>query len=183
MSIVNDKRKLGREEPEEQEQNQAPEENGAETAAEAETNPAEEIAALKDTNLRLHAEFDNYRKRSERELASFRKYANQSLVKELLPQIDNLERALESTEDTADPLIEGLKMTLKGIEDALAKFGVSRVESVGQPFDPNVHEAITAQISAEVDDNTVLAEHQSGYMLHDRLIRPAMVVVSKKPAE
>ncbi len=161
------------------------EENGAEAeTAEAEAVDLEEkIAALEDQNLRLRAELDNYRKRTEREMASFRKYANESLIKELLPQIDNLERALDHGRETNpdDPLLEGVELILKGLVDALAKFGVSRVEAVGQAFDPNLHEAIMQQEDAEAEDNTVLAEHQKGYLLHDRLLRPAMVVVSKRP--
>lgn len=187
MSVVNDKRRLGREDEngpvKDRDVDPGPE-VVEETPGQAEAelvDPAEELAALKDQNLRLHAEFDNYRKRSEREATSFRKYAQENLIRELLPQIDNLERALAAAEGQ-DSLIDGLKMTLKGIHDVLARFGVSRVAAVGEPFDPNVHEAIAAQENSEVDDNTVLVEHQSGYMLHDRLIRPAMVVISKRPA-
>lgn len=158
-----------------------------EAAPEAEVEPngsedsAAEVAELKDQLLRLHAEQDNFRKRTAREQASFRKYANEGLIKDLLPQIDNLERALEHGRESTpdDPLLQGLEMTLKGLLDALEKHGVAVVESVGQQFDPNLHEAMMQQDDPEAEQNTVLAEHQRGYLLHDRLLRPAMVVVSK----
>lgn len=149
-----------------------------------EPDPQTVIAALNDQVLRLHAELDNYRKRTEREMAGFRKYAQEALVRELLPHLDNLERALEHgrQENPDDPLLAGVELTLKGLVDSLAKFGVSVVEAVDQSFDPSLHEAIMQQVDADKEENTVLAVTQKGYMLHDRLVRPAMVIVSKRPA-
>ncbi len=164
----------------------AADDSSAKEAAEPkEPDPQAVIASLEDQVLRLHAEFDNYRKRTEREVAGFRKYAQESLIKELLPHVDNLERALEHgrQNDPDDPLLEGVELTLKGIMDALGRFGVSRVEAMGKPFDPGLHEAVMQQLDADKEENTILAETQTGYLLHDRLLRPAMVVVSKRPGE
>lgn len=135
--------------------------------------------------LRLHAELENFKKRTEREMAAFRKYAQENLIKAILPQIDNLERALEhgAKENPEDPLVTGVEMTLKGLKDALEKFGLSRIDACGNPFDPSLHEAVMQQEDAEAEDNTVLMETQAGYTLNDRLLRPAMVIVSKRPAD
>jgi len=163
----------------------APVETEAELEAQAEEklDPQEVIARLKDQILRLHAEFDNYRKRTEREMASFRKYAQENLIKDLLPQVDNLERALQHSREAGpdEALVSGLEMTLKGLMDTLAKLGLSRVEAEGQPFDPDLHEAVMCQEDLDHEENTVLQQTQTGYLLHDRLIRPAMVIVSQRP--
>ncbi|MBW2619363.1 MAG: nucleotide exchange factor GrpE [Deltaproteobacteria bacterium] len=163
----------------------APAETEAEIEAQAEEklDPQEIIARLKDQILRLHAEFDNYRKRTEREMASFRKYAQESLIKDLLPQIDSLELALKHSREAGpdEALVSGLEMTLKGLMDTLTKLGLSRVEAEGQPFDPGLHEAVMCQEDPDHEENTVLQQTQTGYLLHDRLIRPAMVIVSQRP--
>ena len=184
---VTDKRTLGRDPaPEEAEREEtageAPEGAAPEALAE---DPEKTIAQQKDQILRLHAEFENYRKRSERETASFKRYANEGLIKAILPHLDNLDRALEHcrVDSPDDPLVTGVELTLKGLMDALAQFGVSRIEALGKPFDPAVHEAVMKQENADSDDNTVLAETQAGYLLHDRLLRPAMVIVSARPQE
>ncbi len=132
--------------------------------------------------LRLYAEFENYKKRSAREVSDFKKFANENLIKELLPVLDNMERALESSEegdDAKESIIKGVKMTYEGILKILEKANVKPVESMGKPFDPAFHEAI-GQEETDGDENMVVREFQKGYMLHDRLIRPAMVIVSKK---
>lgn len=154
-----------------------------EVKAEEEADPQEIIASLKDQTLRLRAELENYRKRIEREMTSFRKYAQEGLIKELLPQIDNLERAIKHSRESGpdQALVSGLEMTHKGLMDTLAKFGLSRVEAEGQPFDPDLHEAVMRQEDLDHQENTVLQETQTGYLLHDRLIRPAMVIVSQRP--
>ena len=139
-----------------------------------------------DRLLRVSAEFDNYKKRTSREMKSFRKYANENLVADLLPVVDNLERAIESTEgqsETESGILEGVKMTRREILKVLEKYGVSPIESVGQPFNPEYHEAVAQEPSADHSENTVLREFHKGYLLHDRLVRPAMVVVSKAPDE
>lgn len=137
--------------------------------------------------LRLYADFENYKKRSAREIQDFRKFANESLIKELLPVVDNLERAIDSSnsagEEADKSITQGVDMTLKEILKILEKFQAKPVEAMGKPFDPNFHEAIGQEESEEYEDNIVVKEFQKGYLLHDRLIRPSMVMVSKhKPA-
>jgi molecular chaperone GrpE len=138
-----------------------------------------------DRLLRVMAEFENYKKRMEREMNDYRKFANESLVKEILPIIDSLEKALEVSDDQNEKslggLKEGVEMTLKGLLTSLEKFGVVPIESLEQPFDPNFHQAVMQEESKEHSDNTVVQELQKGYLIGDRLLRPAMVVVSKKP--
>ena len=138
-----------------------------------------------DRFLRVTAEFENYKKRAEREMNDFRKFANGSLVKEILPVVDNLERALEAecdqNEDAVKGLREGIEMTLKGLLDALEKFGVVAMDTLKKPFDPNFHQAVSQEETDRQPDNTVSREFQKGYILNERLLRPAMVVVSKKP--
>ncbi|GBC63394.1 nucleotide exchange factor GrpE [Desulfonema ishimotonii] len=141
-----------------------------------------ESEASQERFVRLYAEFDNYKKRSARELQDFRKFANESLIRELLPVIDNLERAIQSSdgsEAAANCIVEGVDMTRKGILEVFEKYHVTPVESLGTPFDPSFHEAVGQEESEEHPDNIVVREFQKGYLLHDRLIRPAMVIVSK----
>jgi molecular chaperone GrpE len=141
----------------------------------------EEIAQIQDRMLRLAAEMENTRKRLEREKADGIAFANECLIRELLPVIDNLERAVShgAGEDDASTLIEGVRMTLKGFLDALAKFGCSPFESVGCPFDPKVHEAVAQQDAPGQPPGVVILELHKGYMLHERLLRPALVIVSR----
>lgn len=148
-----------------------------ERLAAAETALAEE----KDRFVRLYAEFENYKKRSAREIQDYRKYANETLIRELLPIIDNLERAIHSSDAAAGDancILQGVDMTLREILRVLEKFHVQPIQSVGEPFDPNYHEAVGKEPSAEYGEGKVLREYQRGYLLHDRLVRPAMVVVS-----
>ena len=136
-----------------------------------------------DRYLRVYAEFENYRKRTARENEEFRKFANESLIKELLGVVDNLERAVESSATQPDNearIIEGVQMTLKEILSILEKFQVTPIEAVGKPFDPRYHQAFQQEENDEYPENTVVKEFQKGYLLHDRLLRPSMVVVSKK---
>jgi molecular chaperone GrpE len=139
-----------------------------------------------DRLLRVTAEFENYKKRAERDINDFRKFANESFIKETLPIVDNLERALEipkgDSEATPESMREGVEMTLKGLLSCLKKYGVVPVESLGKQFDPHFHQAVMQEESETRPDNTVSQELQKGYMMQDRLLRPAMVVVSKKPA-
>jgi len=135
-----------------------------------------------DRFLRVSAEFDNYKKRSAREMIDFRKYANESLISEMLTVVDNIERAIStsSSDDQANScIIEGVSLTLKEILRVFDNFGVKPIESLCKTFDPNFHQAVMQEESEEHPDNTVIAELQKGYMIHDRLLRPSMVVVSK----
>ena len=136
-----------------------------------------------DKYLRVFAEFDNYKKRSTREMNDFRKYANEALLRDMLTVVDNLERAIDSSNDHAEnnsSIVEGIRLTLGGILDLIEKCQVTPIESVGKPFDPQFHQAFQQEESEDHPSNTVIKEFQKGYLLHDRLLRPSMVVVSKK---
>ena len=135
-----------------------------------------------DRLLRVSAEFDNYKKRTAKELAEFRKFSNESLIKELLPVVDNLERAVSHAAGESDSIgsfVEGVEMTLKELHKVFARHQVMPIEAIGQPFDPCFHQAVMQLETSEHPANTVVQELQKGYTIHDRLLRPAMVVVSK----
>ena len=135
-----------------------------------------------DRFLRISAEFDNYKKRSSREMVEYRKFANQSLIKEMLSVIDNLELAMNSTNGHKaidKDLVQGLEMTYKEILKVFEKFNVKPIDACGQPFDPTFHEAVMQEETNDSPKNTVVNELQRGYMIHDRLLRPSMVVVAK----
>ena len=136
---------------------------------------------IQDKMLRLAAEFENYRKRMIRERETSFKYAEEGLLKELLPSIDNLERALahQNGADEPNAMREGVDLTLKALLAATAKFGLAAIDSVGLPFDPNLHEALAMEASAEAPPQTVLREFEKGYFYKDRLLRAAKVVVAK----
>jgi molecular chaperone GrpE len=140
-----------------------------------------ELSEAQEQVLRTAADAENFKKRLQREKEEQTRYANESFMRELLTVIDNLERALEhsGTEASQGGLVEGLTLTLKGFLDTLARFGCTQVEAIGKPFDPNFHEAVSQEESADHEPNTVLQELQKGYMLKERLLRPAMVLVSK----
>lgn len=140
-----------------------------------------EIQSLKEKILRQAADMENTRKRLERDRAEAIAYANESLIRELLAVVDNLERAIQHAEQDTDnqTLLEGVKMTHKHFLDTLARFGCRPFESRGKDFDPCFHEAILQQESEEYPSNTVIQEFQKGYTLHERLLRPALVAVSK----
>jgi molecular chaperone GrpE len=137
-----------------------------------------------DRLLRLSAEFDNYKKRTSREMREMVKYANEKFVIELLTVVDNLERAIESAPEGSEdePLLQGVQLTLSEVLKMLERQDVKPVESLGAPFDPNFHQAMMQQEAEDQPPNTVIQEMQKGYTMHDRLIRPAMVVVSKAKA-
>ncbi|MBW2603593.1 MAG: nucleotide exchange factor GrpE [Deltaproteobacteria bacterium] len=137
-----------------------------------------------DRLLRASAEFENYKKRAAREMNDFRKFANESFVKAMLPVIDNLDRAIESSNNekpAENSMLEGVNMTLKEILKVLEQFGVKRFDSIGDTFDPCIHQAVMQEETEGHAENSVVKELQKGYMIHDRLLRPAMVIVSKKP--
>ena len=143
---------------------------------------AEEAKDNYDRFLRVSAEFDNYKKRSARELEDFRKYANQSLLKEMLSVVDNLELAIHSADENQtheSSLKEGLDLTRREMLRVFEKFQVTPIESKGKAFDPTYHEAVMQEETDEFPENTVVTEMQKGYLIHDRLLRPAMVVVAK----
>ena len=145
----------------------------------------EQIASEKDRILRLSAEFENYKKRKQRELDNFKKFANETIFKQLLTVVDNLERAIDSTKENLDKegLLKGVELTHREIIKLFETFSVKTVDAENQIFDPNFHQAVTQEETSEVPDNTVTKVLQKGYLLHDRLIRPAMVIVSKNKEE
>jgi molecular chaperone GrpE len=131
--------------------------------------------------LRVAADFDNYKKRAAREREEWTKFANEDLIKAILPFIDNLERAVNHAEKVEDTgvLIEGVQLTIQQLLQDLSKFGLSSFESRGKPFDPAVHEAILVVPTDQHEPNQVVEEFQKGYLFNDRLLRPATVSVSK----
>ncbi len=169
-----------------------PEETSADAqdaAIKPELDPMAQLSAerdeLKDRLLRMAAETENFKKRTEREKADFLKRATERVLKDLLPVMDNLERALEHAveEGSAETgMIKGLELTSQELWKVLERHGVERIEALGEPFDPEFHEAMMQQEDPDVDDNTVISVLQKGFLLHGRLLRPAMVIVSKRPA-
>ncbi len=142
-----------------------------------------EVKEHYDRLLRVAADFDNYKKRAAREKEEWTKFANEDLIKATLPFMDNLERAINHAEKVEDAgvLIEGVRLTIQQLLQALNKFGLSSFESVGKPFDPAMHEAILLVPTDQNEPNQVVEEFQKGYLLNDRLLRPATVSVSKPP--
>lgn len=140
----------------------------------------EEKAEVYDRMLRIQAEFENFKRRSEKEKLTERKYKSQDLANELLPALDNFERALqaEETEDAAS-ILKGVEMVYKQIKEAFKSQKIEEIETVGKPFDPNVHHAVMQEETEGVDSNIVVEELQKGYILNDRVIRAAMVKVNK----
>lgn len=143
-----------------------------------------EAARYKDQLLRLAADFDNFRKRSRREILDAERMAREDLLRELLPVFDNLERASAHVNAATDvqSMADGIQMVVNQFTDTLGRLGVERVVTVGTAFDPNVHEAIQHMETAEHPPGSIAAEVQGGYKFGDRLIRPAMVVVAKAPS-
>lgn len=142
----------------------------------------EDLLAARDAALRAQADAQNVKRRAEQDIEKARKYALERFASELLPVVDNLERALEAAsgdDEAIKPIAEGVELTLKSFIDVLGKNKVDVVDPQGEPFDPNLHQAITMVDNKEVEPNTVTAVMQKGYSLNGRLIRPAMVMVSK----
>ncbi len=136
-----------------------------------------------DRLLRVAADFDNYKKRASREKDDWTKFANEDLIKSILPFIDNLERAVNHAEKVVDTgvLIEGIKLTIQQLLQTLNRFGLKPFDSLGKPFDPEFHEAMVVVETDQHEPNMILEEFQRGYLLNDRLLRPATVSVSKLP--
>ena len=149
--------------------------------AEPETeSPPSAEDVLKDRLLRLQADFDNYRKRIDREKKDWALYANEKLLKDLLPALDNFDLGLANGEKAGAPqaLLDGLHLVRKQLESALANSGVMPIDAAGQPFDPNLHEAITHMPSPDVPEGSVIAQTRRGWKMGDKLLRAAQVVVS-----
>jgi molecular chaperone GrpE len=136
-----------------------------------------------DLAQRVRADFENYQKRMQRDLAVERRFAQSPLAADLLPALDNLERATVAAEQAGEkgPLVQGVAMVHSQLLDILRRHGVTRMEARGQPFDPNLHQAVMQQPSKEYPPMTVVDVMEQGYLLHDRVLRPARVAVSKVP--
>ena len=144
----------------------------------------EEIASLKEQVLRAHADAQNTRRRAEQDVEKARKFALEKFVADLLPVADNLERAIaagDAENETQKAVLEGVALTLKSLQDALKKYKVEVVDPAGEPFDPQLHQAMTMVSNPDMEPNTVMDVFQKGYTLNGRLVRPAMVVVSSAP--
>lgn len=170
----------------------AEQENTAEAPAEAAAELEAQLAAAReetsknwDLYLRSQAELENYRKRVQRDRQDLLKFGNENILRELLPVIDNLDRAVAHAREAGDQdqqgLLEGVEMTLGQFHKVLDKFHVTPINALGEPFDPARHEAMGQFQTSDYPPNTVAQELQKGYLLHDRLLRPAMVMIASAP--
>ena len=169
------------EEPEIIEASESP--DTAEVAAPEEEKSVEEPAEpqseeVKAQLIRMAADFENFKKRARKEKEDLRKFGNEHLVRDILPVLDNLERALAHVDSDANPLVEGIKMVSKQFLQVMENYGVRPIDSTGKPFDPAIHDAMTQQPTADAAPGTVLQEFERGYTIHERLLRPARVIVA-----
>lgn len=156
-----------------------PVEPASEGLAEGEVSAAEEIGRLRDALLRTRAEMDNLQKRTDRELDKARRFINEALMKDLVPVLDTLDQALENAGADEQRLDEGLRLIQKQLLQSLERHGLVVLDPIGEPFDPEWHEAMSMQPSQEHAPDTVMLVLQRGYKLHGRLLRPARVIVSR----
>lgn len=153
------------------------------TTAETDQLP-EDLQTMNDKYVRLYAEFENYKKRVQKDKSELVKYGNESLLYELLPVVDNLEMALQHSSDAvSSALVQGVEITLKELKRVLEKFGLTEIEAEGKRFDPAVHHAMSHLERNDIDENIVIEEYRKGYKLQDKVLRPSFVAVSKRPAE
>jgi molecular chaperone GrpE len=144
--------------------------------------PTAELQEINDKYLRLYAEFENYKKRANKDKEELLKYGNEKLILEILPIIDNLELALKHASDNINEgLIQGVEITLKELNKALEKFGLRVIEADGKPFDPSLHHAMMQIDRDDIEENTIVEEFRKGYILEDKVLRPSYVAVSKRP--
>jgi molecular chaperone GrpE len=164
--------------------------SGADAAARVQNLEAELAAAREEARknhdrwMRERADLENLKRRTERERAETVRFGTEHVLRDLLPVVDNLERAVEHARGGGNgrPVVEGVELVLKALVDVLERHGVRRIEAVGARFDPAHHEAMAHVETEEHEPNSVMAEYQRGYRLHDRLLRPALVSVAKPPA-
>lgn len=156
--------------------------DGVELNLEAEAVPSQE-EILKDQLLRLAADFENFRKRSRKEQEDIRKFGIERFILDILPVVDNMDRALAHAGDKSDPLVDGIRMIVKQFRDTFLRHGIREVESLGTQFNPELHEALGQQPSADHPAGTILQELEKGYTIHERLLRPARVIVSLAPSD
>ena len=141
------------------------------------------VKELQERLLRLGADYDNFRKRSMRQMEEARQYGSERVIYDLLAVVDNLERALTHAEGDKSPMVEGVRMVTKQFLDVLGMHGVKGFESIGEVFDPERHEAMGQEPAGDRPPGTVVEEMLKGYFLHDRLLRPAQVIVAAAPAQ
>ena len=158
-------------------------EEGADELKAAVQEKEKELEELKEKLLYQQADFENFKKLKAKEKQEVLRFGNETLIKELLPVIDNLERAIEHAGKTeeAKSIVEGVALTLNGFLKVLEKFDVTRIDAAGKKFDPNIHEAVYQEESDTVEPGTVMGEFQKGYLMDGRLLRPSMVSVAKRP--
>jgi len=164
-------------------------EAGAGEAPDPEADAAARLREAEDRYVRLYAEFENYKKRTARENEDYRRYANEGVLKDMLPVLDNFERAVSHAKEAsgaaeakgAGGLLEGVELIRKQFLDVLGKLGVSPIEAMGKPFDPQVHQAVSQREAADAAPGTVVDELQRGFHFRERVLRPAMVVVARAP--
>ncbi len=151
----------------------------------------EELRALNDKYLRLAAEFENYKRRAQRDHRQAVQFANETLLRDILPTLDNLERAIQSRQQeqagqvqgNSEGMLEGVTLTYKHFLDTLKKAGITQFSGAGKMFDPAYHQAVGQVETTDTPEHMVVDEHQKGYVLHDRILRPAMVTVAQPPKE
>jgi molecular chaperone GrpE len=156
--------------------------NVEETTADKKVQLAAELQEMNDKYIRLYAEFDNYRKRVNKDREELIKYANEGIIYQLLPVIDNLEMALKHSNDsTSSGLVQGVENTLREFLRTLEKFGLNPIEAVNKPFDPSLHEAMCVIERKDIEENLVVEEFRKGYIFKEKVLRPSLVSVSKRP--
>ena len=164
-------------------QEESPEQvGGTGERTEEAADPEAQLAELKDKYLRLYAEFENYKKRMNKDKEELVKYCNESILYEILPVIDNLEMALShAAGERSGGLVKGVEITLREFQRVMEKFGLIPIAAAGRPFDPSVHHAMSQVMRSDVEDKTVVEEFRKGYLFGGKVLRPSLVAVSKKP--
>jgi len=167
-----------------QEETSGKEEGAEQAPADEKERLTAELREANDKYVRLYAEFENYKRRVNKDKEELIKYGSENLLYELLPVIDHLEMALKhASNDVSSGLVQGVEITLKELKKTLEKFGLIEIEAYGKPFDPLVHHAMSQVERDDVDEKIVVEEFRKGYMLKDKVLRPSLVAVSKKPME
>jgi molecular chaperone GrpE len=157
-------------------------ENVEKTTVDKKVQLSAELQEMNDKYIRLYAEFDNYRKRVNKDREELIKYANEGIIYQLLPVIDNLEMALKHSNDsTSSGLVQGVENTLREFLRTLEKYGLTPIEAVNKPFDPSLHEAMCVIERKDIEDNLVVEEFRKGYIFKEKVLRPSLVSVSKRP--
>jgi molecular chaperone GrpE len=162
-----------------------PEAEGGEIAGQESSDETSDLTAqfqeMNDKYVRLYAEFENYRRRVNKDKEEIIRYGNENLLYELLTVLDHLEMAVKhASGDISSGLMQGVEITLKELKRTLEKFGLTEIEAEGRPFDPAVHHAMSQVVREDIADNLVVEEYRKGYMLKDKVLRPSLVAVSKK---